>query len=392
MTQMNSAEKNAGAKPASSSTNLEKEIAAFFPTKYGAVTSTTLSEKEYCLHLAHDASWENVAVSVSDNSVSVLKRENLQKVSSFEPHQKCITGIGFSPSNSNLLWSSSRNGLVKMWDIRSNKCEKELKGMTKDSTVLKPITCFDMSYNERILCAGTELVETSVFLLFWDIRGDKMLGSYWECHTDDITQVKFNPTQADTMATAATDGLINVFDISQNTEDEALTYCMNAEVTVGKLSWLSQNGKHERLSAVTDMESLQYWDIKEAAPLYKYNREEIASAMKRNTPDECYLVAMHMSNDGDNPVVLSGSHTGDGSDCLSTLKLDIHTGQLKPKGSFISNQKLLMTRVALHHLETNSYITAGECGVVRVWKPESTENVGKHTLPKLTKAHRSKPY
>lgn len=356
------------------------------------MTSISLSKKEYCLHLTHDTSWENVAAAVSDNSVTLLKRETLEKVCSFKPHQECITGLKFSPSNSSILWTSSSEGCVKMWDVRSLECEMEFQGKSEKSAVSKPINCFDISCNERILCGGTELVDEGAFLLFWDIRGDKVLGSYWESHTDDITQVKFNPKQADIMATAATDGLINVFDISQNTEDDALTYCMNAEVTVGKLSWSSQNGRYERLSGITDIESLQYWDIKEAAPLHKYSREEVASAMKRRVVDDCYMVSVDMTSEGDNPLVLTGSLDAEASDCMRTLKLDVHNGRLTPHGSFRSKQLLLMTRAALYQAETDSYITAGECGVVRVWKPESTDGTGKQTAVRFGKSHRKKPY
>ncbi|XP_042217291.1 WD repeat-containing protein 89-like [Homarus americanus] len=370
----------------------EAEVATLFSVKYESVTSISLSEEEYCLHLTHTTNWEDVAVALSDFSVTLLKRETLQKVSSFDPHQECITGLKFSPGNNNCLWTSSSDGFVKMWDVRSNQCEKEFQGMTKSSSVTKPLTCFDISCNERILCAGTELVETGVFILFWDIRGDKALGSYWESHTDNITQVKFNPSQADTMATAATDGLINVFDISQSTEDDALTYCMNSEVTTGNLSWLGQNGRQERLSAITDIESLQYWDIKEAAPMHKYSREDVAAAMKLKEPDDCYLASVHMSSEGDNPLVLVGARNDEGSDTLCTLKLDLQTGQLKPHGSFVAKQLLLMIRAALYQVETDSYITAGECGVVRIWKPESTESIGKQSLVKLSKKNRTKPY
>lgn len=62
-----------------------------------------------------------------------------------------------------------------------------------DSTVEngknKTFSCFDISSNERVLTAGTELFDGDAFLLFWDIRNNELLGGYWESHTDDITQV-----------------------------------------------------------------------------------------------------------------------------------------------------------------------------------------------------------
>lgn len=53
----------------------------------------------------------------------------------------------------------------------------------------KTFNCFDVSYNDRLLSGGTDLYEGDAFLLFWDLRHSKLLGGYWESHTDDITDV-----------------------------------------------------------------------------------------------------------------------------------------------------------------------------------------------------------
>lgn len=61
----------------------------------------------------------------------------------------------------------------------------------------KHFVCFDVSPNNRLLVCGTELYDGDAFLLFWDIRKTKLLGGYWESHTDDITEVTtfaFNAT------------------------------------------------------------------------------------------------------------------------------------------------------------------------------------------------------
>lgn len=372
-----------------------EKISSYFSTKYMAVTSSKVAEEDaYCIHLSHDTNWENISVSLSDNSVVILKRDTLQKIISFEPHQKPITGLRFSHNDGNLVWTSSLDGTVKIWDIRSDKCERKFETNSDEESNdtdcrAKPLTAFDVSLDERILCAGTELVESAAFLLFWDIRCEKTLGGYNDSHNDDITQVKFNPTQADTLATASTDGLINVFDISQNDEDDAVTYCMNADVTVDKLKWLRVNGKYERLSAITDIQTLQYWDIKEAAPLHEFSREDIANSMKRKPLDECYLVSVNMLLDGDDPIVLVGSGMDAGS-CLRTLKLNLAKGQLQPEGALLSKQDQLMSRAALYESKVDSYVTAGECGIVRVWKPEDNSMVTKDSVKH--KKRRKKPY
>ena len=70
------------------------------------------------------------------------------------------------------------------------------------------------------------------FLLFWDVRSTKLLGAYWESHSDDITTVKFSPVNGTRLATGSTDGLLNVFNLVATTEDDALEYSFNTESSV----------------------------------------------------------------------------------------------------------------------------------------------------------------
>ena len=44
----------------------------------------------------------------------------------------------------------------------------------------------------------------------------------------------FHPTETDTLSTGSTDGLVCVFDISQPTEDDAITLTLNSESSVVK--------------------------------------------------------------------------------------------------------------------------------------------------------------
>lgn len=363
-----------------------------YSKEYKAVTSLPVTDGEYCLELAQSREWKTIAVSSSDKLVTLMETETLTKVLTLEPHLQPITGARFSHSDSNILWTSSLDGSIKLWDLRSSQCEKELVGKTEASAVSKPITCFDISKNERILCGGTELVEEGAFILFWDIRGKEVLGSYFESANDDITQVAFNPQQDDILATSSTDGLVNVFDISQNSESDALTYCLNAEVAAGKLFWLSCGGKYERIALTTDLETLQLWDMREAAPLHSFTRKELANAMKCQDPDESYVVCVTACSSDEDPVVLAGFHTESESDCLQTLRLDLSSGQLRRHGTFIARQPLLMTRSALYQPQTDTFFTAGECGIVRVWRPEKQASVGKEPVTKKKKQHRSKPY
>lgn len=54
----------------------------------------------------------------------------------------------------------------------------------------KTLNCFDVSANDLLLCGGTDVYGGDAFILFWDVRNVKLMGAYWESHTDDVTQVR----------------------------------------------------------------------------------------------------------------------------------------------------------------------------------------------------------
>ncbi len=96
----------------------------------------------------------------------------------------------------------------------------------------KPLLSFDVSLGDQLLSAGTELVKEDSYLLFWDLRSTKLLGGFWESHSDDVTAVEFHGTQTHSIASGSTDGLLNVYNLLQPSEDDALLYSFNTESSV----------------------------------------------------------------------------------------------------------------------------------------------------------------
>lgn len=111
---------------------------------------------------------------------------------------------------------------------------------------MKPLASFDISCDDRLVAAGTEHIGGDAFILFWDIRynnskfdsRNNLLGGYWESHMDDVTSLAFHSVKEDVLASGSTDGLINVFDLTQTTEDSALNYSLNTESSVVRFLFL----------------------------------------------------------------------------------------------------------------------------------------------------------
>lgn len=105
---------------------------------------------------------------------------------------------------------------------------------------LRPFSSFDISNDDRFAVAGSEHVGGDAFILFWDLRYNNgrmkekcnLLGGYWESHIDDVTALSFHPTKPDYLASGSTDGLINVFDLTKDSEELALKYSLNTESSV----------------------------------------------------------------------------------------------------------------------------------------------------------------
>ena len=133
----------------------------------------------------------------SQGEVSLFTPE-LKKLNFFKPHDKATTQAAFAKSDPHLIYTSSYDGTIKLWDSRSpDKCKLEFKDQSTQSgppsKSLKPVLCFDTTGANSLICAGTEKTGSDSYILFWDARSSNLMGGYWGSHSDDVTCIKFNP-------------------------------------------------------------------------------------------------------------------------------------------------------------------------------------------------------
>lgn len=152
-----------------------------------------------------------------------------------------ICGVRFMDETPNLLLVGTTNGLVRLFDLRSNKEEAKFENNpateAEAAAMPKDIVCFDRNANSRVLCVGTEQHHNNVFMLFYDLRERKQMGGYFDCHQDDVTTLRFHPQNPDLMCSGSTDGLINIFDLQKTSEDDALLTTLNTVSSVHKVNW-----------------------------------------------------------------------------------------------------------------------------------------------------------
>ncbi|XP_026320601.1 WD repeat-containing protein 89 isoform X2 [Hyposmocoma kahamanoa] len=301
-----------------------------FSQNYNLLTETAVSLKKSYINKIHGTKSLRIAASQVDGTIEVyeLQRAALNRICRLSGHRKALTEIVFSPREDNLLYSCGEDGLLKLWDTRSSgSCVQEYKN--EEEQLVRPYSCMDVSCNGRVLCAGTQLVEHDAYLVFWDNRMTKPLGGYWNSHTDEITQVKFHKEKVEILISGALDGLLNIYNILEKTEDDALVFSLNVENSVERLSWMDER----QVACITQSNELQVWNSDTGDLVKNYNRDKVARAIKRSRGDDCYLVDTFTSID-ETTVLLAGSYSGNGDILRSVTITD---KKLKPHCNFTRN-------------------------------------------------------
>lgn len=214
-------------------------------------------EPTYLLDVALQSSGL-LAVSCSDFTIRLHNKHSLKLVGELQGHSGPLSGVVFSHTSPELLYSGSADGTVRGWDVR--RPETEATQVFK-SDPSHSYSSFDLCCSDTLLCAGTEQVnDEDSFLVFWDIRKPgSLLGVYSESHSDDVTQVRFHPRDKDRLASGSTDGLVNVFDLSQGAEEEALLATCNSDSSAGAICWCGAD--YSRLLCLSHDEGLHLWDL-----------------------------------------------------------------------------------------------------------------------------------
>lgn len=193
--------------------------------------------KSYVVHLSQFAKNDVVGVGLEKSVIlyDLANGQAIREINSIESDMKGkILGVKCSAQNENELFVCSIDG-VNLFDVRTKESVNKFYDLEEGKG--KPYSTFDVNSNGRIICAGTEEKKTDVFLSFFDIRKQNIIGAYWESHDNDISQIKFHPSNPNLLLSGGLDGLINSFDISEANEDDALQCTLNTDRSVTSLNW-----------------------------------------------------------------------------------------------------------------------------------------------------------
>ncbi|XP_049626401.1 WD repeat-containing protein 89 [Suncus etruscus] len=312
-----------------------------------------------------------VAVLCSNGSVRIYDKERLEVLREFSARSGFLNGIKFANSCDH-LYSSCTDGTVKCWDARlaSEKPIQLFKGYPSNIFI-----SFDINHNDHVICAGTEKIDDDALLIFWDARMTSQdisstkdpLGAYSETHSDDITNVCFHPTNPSMVVSGSTDGLVNVFDISLDNEEDALVTTCNSVSSVSSIGWSGKD--YKEIFCMTHDEGFYWWDLNHLdtdQPLTCLNIQDVREVIKVKEGPLDYLIGGLYHEKMDKLFVVGGANTGSIHLMNCTTSGLVHVTSLQ--GGHAAT-----VRSFSWNMHDNSLLTGGEDAQLLLWKPEAKE-------------------
>ncbi|XP_067949867.1 WD repeat-containing protein 89-like [Watersipora subatra] len=316
-----------------------------------------------------------VAVLCSTHHVRIFNAETLVRESTIDGSDAQVTTVAFGHNSPDLVYTSSVDSEIRCWDLRLD-LTKPVNVFKASENKAHAFLSFDLTYNDRFMCAGTKLKKEDAMLYFWDHRQSESMGCYEDMHSDDITQVKFHPSRQDSLLTASDDGLVNYLDISGSTEEDAIQYTFDTASTPDKLSWIGE----EEAFISTYANTAYIWDVSSGDEKVKSDLPQFQEASKSTQVEylvDCFVDSKH------SPVVLAGNSRCDGV-LFNLTSPPSYIG-------FLPASHSQWIRACTYNIKSQSLYTVGEDALLCCWKPSSLIPPSPGKSRSLKAGHRVKP-
>jgi WD40 repeat protein len=321
---------------------------------------------EYVLDLQSNASSSIIAASSSDRQIRLYDPTNLVPIIIYHGHSGAITSITYSRSQNSILYSSSADKSVFLWDERASG---------------KP-AC-RLRFDDEVNALSVNNMDTTLAaavgddVIFYDIRklattgGAPKLSEYSELHSNLVTNLVFSPQHDGLLASGGEDGLICISDTTLADLDEALISVLNVDCQVRRMGYYGYDW--EGIYCLSSIESASFFHHPSAQRMSQCLNVRESYGMD-------YLVDCFYH--GDVLYMMGGSYDGTGSiyqmestGCTQVATLQTgHTEMIR-----------CMYSMATSNSSEPILFTGGEDGQLLCWKPSphisaQKESCGKQTI------------
>ncbi|EDO16729.1 hypothetical protein Kpol_1003p34 [Vanderwaltozyma polyspora DSM 70294] len=222
-------------------------------SSYSLLHSNSLGRTDWCLEL-QPLYRHGLLSSLSNGDVNLLDWNTGNCIRTVKAGNTSINRMRVLDSDydNGSVFSVAMNDAVKVLDLRvqGNSIVAELNNEKKT-----PFLSLDSRHG--MLACGTELSGVDAEIHIYDIRNfDKPVRMLVDSHHDDVTDIKFHPSDPNVLLSGSTDGYTNVYDLTQVEEEDALHQVINYE-SVHSCGWLSP----KRIYTLSHMETFAIHEL-----------------------------------------------------------------------------------------------------------------------------------
>ncbi|KAJ3163766.1 WD repeat-containing protein 89 [Geranomyces variabilis] len=292
-----------------------------------------------------------VAAPSSAGAIYLFDASNLAGLSSLvvaDSDREALKQVIFDTANPSLVYAACASGAVRLWDVRTGQL-----GLTFQCD--KPVLSVAINSSQTLLAAGTELVGEDSEICIWDVRNHQTPAArFLECHSDDITQLRFHPSNPLAMISGSTDGLLCLYNLESQEEDDAL-YQVVKEDSISKIGFFGP--QNEYIYCLTHMETFSLYKFLEGDKVFTFG--DVRGEAPATKVD--YLIDCAYDERGQRMFLITGDQNGN----MATLHVNL--GHLDVVHTLNGGHSDIV-RGAVWNLERGTLISGGEDGVITLWQ------------------------
>ena len=231
---------------------------------YQLINNVNFGNNNWCMGL-QPLYQHGLLTSLSNGDIHLLDWKTNQSVTKITSGNVPINKLKVINSDfyNESLFATASLEAVKIFDIRS---KDQIASINNDKG--SPFLSLD-SRDGRLAC-GTELSGVDAELYIYDVRDfTNPIRALVDSHHDDITDIKFHPSDKNLLLSGSTDGYTNIYDLTQEEEDDALHQVINY-ASIHSCGWISPRRiytlSHMETFAISELNDKSE-ELKEPQPL-----------------------------------------------------------------------------------------------------------------------------